>query len=135
MFRHAGALLCWFLSSAAVAEDGLVVHFTITKATGNQLSTYSNGVLMRLTAVSTMTFPGLYDLTLESRAVEKDRVNLIVTLNDRSTGKPIYAGSGAATLQVGTATTIAIHSLAHAQSEYAVRLSTAYGPLPPAELD
>ena len=63
-----GVLLC----APAIAEDGLVVHFTIQKTSGTETKTYTNTVLMRLSEASTFTFPGMYEMRLDSRAMNAD---------------------------------------------------------------
>jgi hypothetical protein len=120
------------LSSAAFAEDGLVVHFTIKKTAGNTTTTYTNGVLMRTTESSTFTFPGQYGLRLESRAMGKGEVNLVATLDDLSSGKPMYAGSNAITLKIGASANVALHQIDAAETKYEILLDTAYGQLPQA---
>ena len=99
------ALVC----VSAQANDGLVMHFTITKTAGNSVTTYTNGVLMRLTEAATFTFPNQYQVLLEARAAGDGAENLMVTVKDLSSGKPIYAGSGAANVQVGKSATISFH--------------------------
>ncbi|MBN8727847.1 MAG: hypothetical protein J0H15_09110 [Xanthomonadales bacterium] len=100
-----------FVCASAQAKDGLVVHFTITKTAGNNVSTYTNGVLMGLTETSTFTFPGQYQVLVEARAAGDGAENLVVTVKDLSSGKPVYAGSGAANVQVGKSTTIPFYQL------------------------
>jgi len=124
------ALCALFFCSIASAEDGLVVHFTIKKSEADKTSTYSNAVLMRLTETSELTFPNQYGVRLESRAVDEGRVNLVVTLKDLSRDKPVYAGSGAATVAVGKSTTVPFHQLQNTQVRYEVSLDTSYGQLP-----
>lgn len=119
-----------FVSASAQAKGGLVVHFTITKTDGNSVTTYTNGVLMRLTEASTFTFPGQYQVLLEARAAGDGAENLIVTVKDLSSGKPVYAGSGAAKVQVGKSATIPFHQLARASASYKVFVDTSYGRLP-----
>ncbi|HTQ99938.1 MAG TPA: hypothetical protein VMH83_08105 [Candidatus Acidoferrum sp.] len=118
------------LATTSFAEDGLVVHFTIKKTVEGKVNTYSNGVLLRLTEASTITSPQGYEMRLESKAVDGDAVNLVVTLKDLSSNKPIYAGSGAVKLKVATSATVPLHQLEQAQSAYEVFLDTSYGQLP-----
>ena len=122
----AGVLLC----APVFAEDGLVVHFTIKKTFGTETKTYTNTVLMRLSEVSTFTFPGLYEMRLDSRATHEGEENLVIALKDVSSGKPVYAGSGAATLRVGEHVTVPLHQLHNAEARYQVFLDTSYGQLP-----
>src|ERR1700759_537301 len=103
------ALLPLSFCAPLVAEDGLVVHFTIRKASGAENSTYANGVLKRLTEAWTFTFPGQYELRLDAKALEAGKENIVVTLKDLSGAKPVYAGSGSATLQIGESQTVAFH--------------------------
>lgn len=119
-----------FVCAFAQAEDGLVVHFTISKTAGNSVTTYTNGVLMRLTEASTFTFPGQYQILLEARAAGDGAENLVVTVKDLSSGKAVYAGSGAANVQVGRSATIPFHQLARASANYKVFVDTSYGQLP-----
>lgn len=120
------ALVC----ASAQAEDGLVVHFTIVKTAGGAVTTYTNGALMRLTESSAFTFPGQYQVLLEARAAGGGVEDLVVTVKDLSSGKPVYAGSGAASVQVGKSATIPFHQLAHAAARYKVVVDTSYGRLP-----
>src|SRR5690606_15266180 len=115
---------------SAHAEDGLVVHFTIKETEGSRTTTYSNGVLMRLTEASTMVFSDQYELSLESQHIGGEDVNLVVTLKDLSSGKPTYAGSGAETVTIGKSATIRLHELPQATIRYEVFLDTSYGQLP-----
>ncbi len=115
---------------SAFAEDGLVVHFTIKKTAGDETKTYTNTVLMRLSEASTFTFPGMYEMRLDSRAMQGDQENLVIAIKDISSGKPVYAGDGATTLKVGASTTIPLHQLQNAQARYEVFLDTSYGQLP-----
>ena len=65
--------------------------------------------VMRLTEAATFTFPNQYQVLLEARAAGDGAENLMVTVKDLSSGKPIYAGSGAANVQVGKSATISFH--------------------------
>ena len=130
-FKAIGFLALAFCTFA-YAENGLVVHFTIKKTVGSEVSTYTNGVLMRLTEASTLTFPGQYEMRLESHATTEGKENLVVTLKDISSGKPVYAGSGATTLQVGKSATVPFHQLAQAKAGYEIFMDTSYGQLPQA---
>jgi hypothetical protein len=114
----------------AHADDGLVVHFTIKKTAGTQVNSYTNGVLIRLTEASDITFPGQYEMHLESRDMGNGEVNLVVTLKDLTSGKPVYAGSGAATVKVGAFANVSFHQLQQASAKYEVFLDTSYGELP-----
>jgi hypothetical protein len=127
---RAVALLGLLFCASAFAENGLAVHFTIKKSAGNETSTYTNGLLMRLTEASTMTFPEQYEMRIESRAVNDGKVDLVVTLKDLSSGKSVYAGSGATTLKVGASQTVSLHQLQSAQASYEIFMDTAYGKLP-----
>ena len=129
-FKAIVFLVLALVSISAQANDGLVVHFTITKTAGNKVTTYTNGVLVRLTEVSTFTFPGQYQVLLETRAVGDGAENLVVTVKDLSSGKSVYAGSGAANVQVGKSATIPFHQLAQAGANYKVFVDTSYGQLP-----
>ena len=124
------AFVLLFASASAFAKQGLVVHFTIKKILANKTTTYTNGVLMKLTESSSFTFPGLYEMRLESRALAKDKENIVVTLKDISSGKPIYAGSNVATVKIGDMKTISLHELHGTQTQYEVTLDTSYGELP-----
>jgi hypothetical protein len=123
-------LVLVLVCASAQANDGLVVHFTITKTAGNSVTTYTNGVLIPLTQASTFTFPGQYEVLLEARAVGDGAENLVVTVKDLSGGKPVYAGSGAVNIQVGKSATIPFHQLAQASTSYKVLVDTSYGQLP-----
>ncbi len=123
-------LLGMFFCTTAAAEDGLVVHFTIKKTAPHTVNTYANGVLLRLTENSTQSFPGQHEVRLESRAIGNGEVNLVVTLKDLSGRLPLYAGSGAAMLKVGSSVDIPLHQLAGAANRYEVAVDTSYGPLP-----
>jgi len=125
-------LLALIFCTSAFAENGLVVHFTVKKTVGNDVRTFTDGVLVRLTESSTLTFPGQYEMHLESRAVSNGDENLVVTLKDLSSGEPVYAGSGATTLKVGKSATVPFHQLAQAKASYEVFLDTSYGQLPQA---
>lgn len=122
--------LALVLSINAFAENGLVVHFTIKKTAGSEVTSYTNGALVRLTEASTLTFPGQYEMRLESRALSNNEENLVVTIKDLSSGKPVYAGSGAATVKVGKSVTLPFHQLAQSNASYEVFLDTSYGQLP-----
>ncbi|NQD37615.1 hypothetical protein HPT27_11315 [Permianibacter sp. IMCC34836] len=130
MKLKATVAFCLTLISSAFAEEGLVVHLTIKKSAGERASTYTNGVLMRQTEAVTMTFPNEYEMRLESEAIGKDEVNIVVTLKDITSDKPIYAGSGAVTLKVGSSATVPFHQLEAASASYEIFLDTSYGQLP-----
>jgi hypothetical protein len=125
----------WVLASCLVAlpafaEDGVMVHFTITKTAGDTVSTYTNGVLMRLTESTRQIIPGYYEMRLQSRQLADDAVALTVTLKDISGHKPRYAGSNAATLKVGDSGTLVMQTLPTEAARYEVLLDTSYGRLP-----
>ncbi len=124
------AILGLLFCGLAYAEDGLVVHFTVKKLAGNETSTVSNGVLMRLTETTTQTFPGQYEMRLDSKAGKDGEINLMVVLKDLSSGKPIYAGSAGTTLKVGGSQTLSFHQLSSSAVTYDVFVDTAYGKLP-----
>jgi hypothetical protein len=129
MFLKTPRMMILLFCVTAHAEEGLVVHFTIKKSAGNAVSTYTNGILQRLSESTTTTF-GEYEMRTESHVVGKDQENIVVTLKDLSSGKPIYVGSGAVTLQVGKSETIALHQLAESKFKYELFVDTSYGALP-----
>jgi hypothetical protein len=67
---------------------------------------------------------------LVSHDMGKGEVNLVVTLKDLSSGKPVYAGSGAATVKVGALANVPFYQLQQASAKYEVSLDTSYGQLP-----
>lgn len=133
MKRIAMALSCLLLCGSAVSEEGLVVRFTIKKTAVELTKTYTSGVLVRMGEAASLTIPNEYEMRLESSPEGNDQVNLVISLKDLSSGRPVYAGSGATTLKVGDSTTLALHQLAQAPWKYAVFLDTAYGQLPVAK--
>jgi len=114
----------------AFAQDGIVVHFIVSKFSTEKSSTYANGVLMRQTDEATLTFPTQYEVRIESRELEKGTVNLMLTLKDLSTGKPIYAGSRATKLKIGESRLISLDATESQVTRYKVFVDTAYGKLP-----
>lgn len=124
------AILGLLFCGSAFGAEGLVVHFTVKQSDVNVTSTYANGLLMRLTEVSTQTFPGLYEMHVDSRTLNDGEVKLVVTLKDLSSGKPAYAGSAGTTLKVGASQTLSFHQLAEAKERYEVYVDTSYGQLP-----
>lgn len=124
------ALAMLWIATPVLGNDGLVVHFTITKTMGSATNTYSNGVLMRLTESTTQIFPGQYEMRLESRQIADETVSLMVTLKDLSDGKPRYAGSNAVELKVGQAANLVLHELPTTHAHYEILLDTSYGELP-----
>jgi len=123
-------LLALLYSAVSNAEDGLVVHFTIKKTQGSDVSSFTNGVLIKLTEGSTITFAGQYEMHLEALAMPNRDENLVITLKDLSTGIPVYAGAGATTVQIGKSATLQLHQLPQAAARYEVYIDTSYGQLP-----
>lgn len=115
----------------AFAQDGLAVHFIVSKFSAEKQSSYANGVLMRQTDEATLKFPAQYEMRIESREIEDGTVNLMVTLKDLSAGKPIYAGSGAAKLKIGESRLIPLDATESQVARYTIFVDTAYGKLPP----
>jgi hypothetical protein len=124
------AMLGLLFCGSAFGAEGLVVHFSVKKSDANVTSTYANGLLMRLTEVSTQTFPGLYEMRVDARALNDGEVKLVLTLKDLSSGKPVYAGSAGTTLKVGASQTLSFHQLADAKVRYEVFVDTSYAQLP-----
>jgi hypothetical protein len=85
---------------------------------------------MQMQETVNLTIPNLYELRLESRPEGSDQINLVVILKDVSSGRRVFAGSGAATLKVGQSTILELHQLAQAPAKFEVWLDTAYGQLP-----
>jgi hypothetical protein len=124
------ALSCLLLGGTAASEEGLVVRFTIKKTAGEVTKTYTSGVLVQMREAASLSIPNEYDMRLESRPGGSDQVNLIISLKDLSSGRPVYAGSGVTTLKVGESTTLEIQQLEQAPAKYEAFLDTAYGQLP-----
>lgn len=114
----------------AFAQDGMVIHFIVSKTSANKQSTYANGVLMQKTGAATLTFPTQYEMRIESREIGDGAVNLMITLKDLSIGKPIYAGSGATKLNIGESRVIPLDATESQAARYKIFVDTAYGKLP-----
>lgn len=126
----------WFLLASiafcatALADDGLVIHFTVSKFTAEKKSTYSNGVLMRKTEVTSMIFPNQYEIRIDSKEISSGEVNLMMILKDVSKGMPVYAGSGASQMKIGESKQILLDSIPGAEVHYEIYVDTSYGQLP-----
>ena len=127
--RHRSLLLIYLpaLFSTASSQDGLVVRFTIEKATQDSKSTYANTVLMQLEESVRFDFDGHYQLKLDSLPMRSGVVQLTATVKDLATGKPYYVGVASTELAIGDERTMVLREGTPA---YRITLDTAYGSLP-----
>ncbi len=127
----APAFLCsaLFASSFAAAEDGLFVQFAISEqAIGSSTRTSLNSsVLMKFNEEVSFEIGDQYVLKIESRRNGAEAVSLLVSLKDIIDGKPYYVGASATELRVGEQAEL---SLENYDTNYTIRLDTAFGRLP-----
>ena len=130
MKRMIALLIGFLLSVAANAQDGLVIHFKITKSLGHQSSSYTDTVLLRVDESVTIALQGLYEMHADAKAIDGGHENLVFAIKDLSSGVPIFIGSAAVTLEVGQSQTVFLHQLEAATTNYMLFVDTAYGQLP-----
>ena len=127
----APAVLCsvLFASPFAAAEDGLIVQFTISEqAIGSSTrSSLNSSVLMKFNEEVSFEIGGQYALKIESRRNGAEAVSLLVSLKDIIDGKPYYVGARAAELKIGEQAEL---NLENYDTNYTIRLDTAFGQLP-----
>ena len=130
--KYITAIVFSFLSLNAIAEDGLVTQFVITKTVkiseeSETRQTYNNAVLVNFNDVHSIDFKDQYTFKITTRTDDFKKVNVLINLKDISTGKPYYIGGHATDLTVGDSTSF---KFSNNKTTYSVELDTSYGKLP-----
>ncbi|MGJ8694612.1 MAG: hypothetical protein ACSHW0_19315 [Thalassotalea sp.] len=132
--KYITAIVFSFLSLNAVAEDGLVTQFVITKTIkiseeSETRKIYNSAVLVNFNEVNTIDFKDQYTFKITTRSDDFKKVNVLINLKDISTGKPYYVGGHAMDLTVGDSTSFKLNP-SNTNITYSVELDTSYGKLP-----
>ncbi|MGJ8694626.1 MAG: hypothetical protein ACSHW0_19385 [Thalassotalea sp.] len=132
--KYITAIVFSFLSLNAVAEDGLVTQFVITKTIkiseeSETRKIYNSAVLVNFNEVNTIDFKDQYTFKITTRSDDFKKVNVLINLKDISTGKPYYVGGHAMDLTVGDSTSFKL-TPSNTNITYSVELDTSYGKLP-----
>ena len=122
-------LILLIFSINIAAEDGVVIQFTIeaTSYTGLDRSKYTNAVLQKLNETAEYELHNLYKVKVASTNLDKKNVNLVITLQDLSDGKPYYVGAKSLDLTIGSSRT---YEHENNGSHYKINVDTSYGKLP-----
>jgi hypothetical protein len=117
------------LSSAAFAEDGLVVQYTVVERDTESRVTqsYTNAVLMRFDEEVSTPLNDYCVIRIRSKMDGHSKVNLLVTLKDVFEGKPYYVGAQPVNIEIGGSAKFELRKYG---KEYEVSLDTSYGKLP-----
>lgn len=119
----------FFISLSALAEDGMVIQFTIEESKIDSPSSqrYTNAVLMKMNETATFKIDDLYSVKFQTSSTDQKNVNVVFTLKDLSDGKPYYIGAKPIDTLIGDSSNI---ELQNAGSKYKITLDTSYGKLP-----
>ncbi|GGP55561.1 hypothetical protein [Shewanella saliphila] len=123
-------LALFVVSHFAMAEQGLVVGFSIEEyVTDSQDTTSStSNILMGLNETVSVEVEGDYVVTMTSKQLQAENIQLTVSLSDLSNGAPnVVDKDRTLKLAVGQTTR---YKLAQAEHVYQVSIDTVYGELP-----
>lgn len=128
--KYLSLLALFVVSHFAMAEQGLVVGFSIEEyVTDSQDTTSStSNILMGLNDTISIEVEGDYGVTMTSKQLQAENIQLTVSLSDLSDGAPnIVDKDRILNLAVGQTTR---YKLAQAEHVYQVSIDTVYGELP-----
>lgn len=128
--KYLSLLALFIVSHFAMAEQGLVVGFSIEEyITDSQDTTSStSNILMGLNETVSIEVEGDYVVTMTSKQLQAENIQLTVSLSDLSNGAPnVVDKDRTLKLVVGQTTR---YKLAQAEHVYQVSIDTVYGELP-----
>ncbi|WP_282111067.1 hypothetical protein [Shewanella algicola] len=128
--KYLSLLALFIVSHFAMAEQGLVVGFSIEEYVTDAQDTTSStsNILMGLNETVSIEVEGDYVVTMTSKQLQAEKIQLTVSLSDLSNGAPnVVDKDRTLKLAVGQTTR---YELAQAEHVYQVSIDTVYGELP-----